>query len=692
MYPDQSVLARLNGLMGSSGKGRVGGIARSFLPSLVVLLLGGAGTLGAFLFTRQQERAHHQLVEQRRAADATSAIFLALQVPVEAALTLPAFLNARVVVTPAEFEAFARPLLERHRSLKKLQWAVRVPDADRAGFEGRWRITIRQPDASGRMVPAPTRDEYYPILFIAPDEPAVAGLDVAFDQARRQMLERAVLTGRVTLSPRFRLIEDPNDEYSVAVNAPLRRSTEDVDREEIVGVGAAIFQPQVVVAGAVEELLLDGMQFVLRDASSGDKDILFEYPAGVGSSWDRQRVADYLQYTRDFNYLDRRWTIQWRWEPPTGRTAWFILGFGMLVTLLGAGLIALRGMMTNLRSEMLTAQRLGNYRLGRKLGEGGMGTVYLAHHAFLRRPTAVKVIRLDPNVPELSKRFEREARYTSRLTHPNTISVFDYGETELGVFYYAMEYVQGVTLRDLVRTCGPLPLARVRHIMSQVAGSLSEAHARGILHRDIKPENVMISERGGIPDFVKVLDFGLVKDATASVDTSLSTRVALLGTPGYIAPETITDATAFSPASDVYSMGALLYFLVTGKRVHQAPSRGQVLKLALEQDPALPSKHAHGLPADWERFMIRCLERDPSRRPEDAGVFRRELHQLTCPTQYSESEALHWWRVQGAAMLSKMNVADDDLQSAPTDLAPARSSIVPSRSRQPGRRQRKSAT
>src|SRR5690606_24879620 len=202
----------------------------------------------------------------------------------------------------------------------------------------------------------------------------------------------------------------------------------------------------------------------------------------------------FLQYTRDFNYLDRRWTIQWRWEPPTGRTAWFILGFGMLVTLLGAGLIALRGMMTNLRSEMLTAQRLGNYRLGRKLGEGGMGTVYLAHHAFLRRPTAVKVIRLDPNVPELSKRFEREARYTSRLTHPNTISVFDYGETELGVFYYAMEYVQGVTLRDLVRTCGPLPLARVRHIMSQVAGSLSEAHARGILHRDIKPENVMISE------------------------------------------------------------------------------------------------------------------------------------------------------------------------------------------------------
>jgi serine/threonine protein kinase/CHASE1-domain containing sensor protein len=679
--------------MGSLGKGRFGVVTRSFLPSIAALLIGGASTLGAFIFVRQQERSHHQLVEQRRAADATSAIFLALQVPVEAALTLPAFLNARGVVTQAEFDAFAKPLLERHRSLKKLQWAVRVPDADRAGFESRWRITIRQPDAEGKMVTAPTRPEYYPILYIAPDEPTVAGFDVAYDQARRSMLERAVTTGRVTLSPRFRLIEDPADAYSVAVNAPLRRSTEDVDREEILGVGAAIFQPQVVVSGAVDELLLDGMQFVLRDASSQGKDVLFSHPAGVGAEWDTKRVPEDLQYTRDFNYLDRRWTIQWRWEPPSGRTAWLTLGFGALITLLAAGLIALRSMMTNLRSEIFAAQRLGNYRLGRKLGEGGMGTVYLAHHAFLRRPTAVKVIRLDPTLPELSKRFEREARYTSRLTHPNTISVYDYGETELGVFYYAMEYVQGVTLRDLVKTCGPLPVGRVRNIMSQVAGSLSEAHARGILHRDIKPENVMISERGGIPDFVKVLDFGLVKDATASVDSSLSTRVALLGTPGYIAPETITDATAFTPASDVYSMGALLYFLVTAKRVHQAGSRGQVLKLALEQDPAVPSKSLE-LPADWEQFMVRCLDRDPRKRPEDARAFRRELHALTCPTQYSEAEALEWWGDEGAAMLSKMNASDEDLDGAPTDLAPARSSIVKSRSRQPRdkKRSRQSAT
>lgn len=685
--------------MGNAGMGRITGVVRTFVPPIAVFVVGAVATLAAFIFARQQERANHQLLEQRRAADATSAIFLALQVPVEAALTLPAFLNARGTVTQAEFDAFARPLLERHRSLKKLQWAVRVPDAERGAFEARWGITIREPGPGDTMVLAPTRPEYYPLLYIAPDAPSASGLDVAFDESRRRMLDRAVRTGRATLSPRFRLIEDPTDAFSVAVNAPLRRATQEAGRDEVVGVGAAIFQPQVVVAEAVSALSLDGMQFVLRDASSEGRDVLFGFPQTAGATWDTQKVVEERQYTRDFNYLDRRWTIQWRWGAPSHRTGWFVLGFGALVTLLASGLIALRSMMSSLRSEMSAVQRLGNYRLGRKLGEGGMGTVYLAHHSLLRRPTAVKVIRLDPNVPELSKRFEREARYTSRLTHPNTIAVYDYGETDGGVFYYAMEYVRGVTLRDLVKACGPLPLGRVRNIMQQVAGSLSEAHSKGILHRDIKPENVMLSERGGIPDFVKVLDFGLVKDASLSsnsssgVDSSLSTRIALLGTPGYIAPEAIRDGTAFTAASDVYSMGALLYFLVTGKRVYQAGSRGLVLKLALEQDPALPSSHLEqGLPPEWEEFIVRCLLREPERRPADARAFLQELQALPCPTQYSEAEALEWWHSQGAQVLAKMNGSEDGIDSSPTDLAPARSSIVKSRRPSPKKRSRQSAT
>lgn len=674
--------------MGSLGDGRGRKIARPFLAPLGVLLVGGLATWAGFTFVRQRERVQHQLVEQRRAADATSAIFLALQVPVEAALTLPAFLGASARVSHDEFEAFARALLERHASLKKLQWAVRVPGPERAAFEAAWGVAIREPDGSGRMVPAHERSEYYPILYVAPETPGVVGLDVTFDEPRRAMIAHAVSTGRATLSPRFRLVEDATDVFSVAVNAPLRRALQGSTGNEVVGVGAAIFRPQVVIAEAVGSLDLQGLRFRLVDTSAGQSDVLFVHPADAEMSWLRETPPTEQQYNRDFNYLDRRWTIQWRWDAPAGKSAWWVLGLGSLVTLLTMGVVALRSMMSSLRSEMSAAQRLGNYRLERKLGQGGMGTVYLAQHAFLRRPTAIKVIRPDPNAPELFRRFEREAQYTSRLTHPNTIFIFDYGETDRGVFYYAMEYVQGVTLRELVRAIGPLPLARVQHIMDQAAGALAEAHSHGILHRDIKPENVMICEQGGVPDFVKVLDFGLVKDASKTLDSGLSARVALLGTPGYIAPETITDPSAFSPASDVYSMGALLYFLVTGRRVHQASSRVQVLKLALESDPVLPSVHLEGgLPSAWETFILRCLNRDPRERPADAGAFRRELLGLKCPTRYSEAEALQWWASQGIALSSKSNENAAGLDSAPTDLAPARSSVVEGR-RAPGRSKR----
>jgi serine/threonine protein kinase/CHASE1-domain containing sensor protein len=672
--------------MGNSGKSGGGERLRLVLAPLGVLLVGGLATWGAFTFVNQRERVELQLAEQRRAADATSAIFLALQVPVEAALTLPAFLGASGQVSHDEFAAFATALLERHSSLKKLQWAARVPHTERAAFESTWGIPIREPNDAGRMVVAAERSEYYPILFIAPETPGVVGLDVTFDDGRRHMIDYAVSVGRATLSPRFRLIEDPPDVYSVAVNAPLRRAG--VNGDEVVGLGAAIFRPQVVVEEAVAALNLDGLRFTLVDTSSDNHDVVFAYPPESVMTWSA-RVHAAQQYNRDFNYLDRRWTIQWRWDAPTGKTAWIVLGLGGVVTLLAVGVVALRNMMLNLRNEMFAAQRLGNYRLERKLGQGGMGTVYLAHHAFLRRPTAIKVIRPDPDSPELFKRFEREAQYTSRLTHPNTISIFDFGETNRGVFYYAMEYVQGVTLRELVRACGPLPLARVQYIMAQVAGSLAEAHSHGILHRDIKPENVMVCAMGGIPDFVKVLDFGLVKDASKTLDSGLSARVALLGTPGYIAPEAITNPTAFTPASDVYSMGALLYFLVTGRRVHQANSRVQVLKLALETEPVNPSLHLEeGLPAPWEAFILRCLHRDPQRRSSDAGEFRRELGALKCPTRYSETEAKEWWASRGAAILQKVTEGLGTLDTAPTDLAPARSSVVQSRGPGIGRKKR----
>ena len=190
-----------------------------------------------------------------------------------------------------------------------------------------------------------------------------------------------------------------------------------------------------------------------------------------------------------------------------------------------------------LHREVSQARRVGQYTLQKRIGGGGMGQVYLARHALLKRPTAIKLLRPDQTSPLTIARFEREVQLTSQLTHPNTIEIFDFGRTPEGLFYYAMEYLPGLTLAELVRQEGPLPAERVICILRQVCGSLKEAHAVGLIHRDIKPQNIMLCERGGQWDFVKVLDFGLVKQLPDGHAPQLTADQQVSGTPLYIAPE-----------------------------------------------------------------------------------------------------------------------------------------------------------
>ncbi len=321
-----------------------------------------------------------------------------------------------------------------------------------------------------------------------------------------------------------------------------------------------------------------------------------------------------------------------------------IVGLGLLL-----GLILVLNTIRKMRYEVREAvahigQKLGPFELLYKIGDGGYGTVYRASHALLKRPTAVKVMRPQFATSAAAKqRFHKEVQITSSLTHPNTVAVFDFGQTPEGTLYYAMEHLDGVTLDDLVRISGPQPPTRVLRILYQICGSLREAHGRGLIHRDIKPANVMLCERGGLYDVVKVLDFGLVKDLQDDEPQSTQSE-AMVGTPFYLAPELIKDASAFSPASDLYALGGVAYYLLTGRNVFEGTSAAEIYDMHLHQEPMPPSRYStQEIPADLEAVVMSCLAKQPRRRPPNAGAMSEMLVKCKDFGAWTRQQAAKWW-------------------------------------------------
>jgi serine/threonine-protein kinase len=310
-----------------------------------------------------------------------------------------------------------------------------------------------------------------------------------------------------------------------------------------------------------------------------------------------------------------------------------------------------------LRQQVREASQLGQYTLLEKIGEGGMGTVYRASHAMLRRPTAVKLLPPGQAGTERLQRFEREVQLTSRLTHPNTISIFDYGRTPDGVFYYAMEYLEGLNLEDLARHDGPQPAGRVVHVLRQVAGSLAEAHEVGLIHRDVKPANViLVAQRGGASDVAKVVDFGLVKDLDQATDLSREDRIA--GTPLYLAPEAITAPGRVGARSDLYSLGCVGYYLLTGRPVFEGRNVVEVCGHHLHTMPVPPSARlGQPVPAGLERLLLACLEKEPSRRPSFAGEFLETLDALADVPAWTNELARAWWTTRGPSISARVRAA-----------------------------------
>jgi hypothetical protein len=291
------------------------------------------------------------------------------------------------------------------------------------------------------------------------------------------------------------------------------------------------------------------------------------------------------------------------------------------------------------REATIEAKQLGQYKLEERLGEGAMGVVYRGRHALLRRPTAIKLLDADKVTETSIARFEREVQITSHLNHPNTVAIYDYGHTPEGVFYYAMEFLDGIDLQTLVNKYGPQPAGRVIYILNQVCGSLYEAHCSGLVHRDIKPANIMINRRGGEGDVVKVLDFGLVK---AKEDRSEGESMA--GTPLYMSPEAIQLPGSVDACSDLYAVGAVGYFLLTGHPVFEAANLVDLCQMHTSEPPMPPSQRlGHPIPAELEHAILACLEKSRAKRPQTARDLAKLLRNCPAAGEWTLDQADSWW-------------------------------------------------
>lgn len=316
-----------------------------------------------------------------------------------------------------------------------------------------------------------------------------------------------------------------------------------------------------------------------------------------------------------------------------------MLVLGVVTSAIGAHII------NTLREEVFRARQLGQYRLKELLGAGGMGEVYLAEHRLLKRPCAIKLIRLAAQADPLALiRFEREVRATARLSHPNTIDVYDYGHTDDGTFFYVMEYLPGLNLSEIVYQFGPLPAARAVHMLRQTCGALREAHETGLIHRDIKPANIFAAQRGGLYDVVKLLDFGLVRTTheAAQKEDAVGER-GLSGSIHYMAPEQADFDGQVDIRSDIYSLGATAYFLVTGDPPFHRNQVLDILRAHHEEAVLPPSELVADLPTDVEAIILKCLAKRPEDRFQSIREVEKALSECSVAGQWGEDEAQQWW-------------------------------------------------
>ena len=320
-----------------------------------------------------------------------------------------------------------------------------------------------------------------------------------------------------------------------------------------------------------------------------------------------------------------------------------VTGVGLLI--LGATSVLVTTTLYSLRRKAHKARQLGSYIIERKMGKGGMGEVFVARHARMCRPSAVKVLRVSGALDlDALARFEREVQVSSSLTHPNTITIFDFGRAGQNTFYYAMEYLEGLDLQRMVQRFGPLGAERTIFLLRQVCGSLAEAHGRHIVHRDMKPANIFLTQRGGLFDYVKVLDFGLAKHVDSGDGKGVTKAGLILGTPEYMAPEAIRDEGRVDTRADLYGLGAVAYYLLTGQPPFQGKTQLQTLVDQVRKPPVPPSAVTEiEVPVELESLVLRCLEKWPAERFQTVEELEAALRAVPLEESWNLDRAREWW-------------------------------------------------
>ncbi len=637
--------------------------------------------LGAWVFARAQAATHLAFTQKSQLLQA--AITERLVLPQEDLTTLASFLEASGgTTTRRQFRVLAEPMLKRRRLVYAYEWLPVVRESERPAYEAEardaglseyrfWELAGGEPRIAGR------RDFYVPIHYMEPPSALALGFDIVASPLRWDTAQTARDSGRVSVSHPFTLVEDagkPDALPVVAMYYPVYKEgdpgSEAARRSALAGFGMAIFRVAPVVGDASAAIDASGLGLVLRDPEAKVTPVLAERP--LDATKLPRRTGFDLEFPVQF--ADRRWmlsvfTLPGAFLPPK-RGAIGVAAAGVLASLLGFATVTALRTILRLRRQV---EKVGPYRLIARLGGGAMGVVWEARHALLRRPTAVKLLAPGTEGERALARFEREVQLTAGLTHPSTIAIYDYGRTADHVFYYAMELLQGINLVQLVELDGPLPPGRVVHLLRQACGALSEAHAAGLIHRDIKPANLMVCLYGGIPDFLKVLDFGLVKDvggveavphagaADNTHDPALSQDGSLLGTPLYMAPEGMSDPRHVDARADIFALGAVGYFLLAGRSPFAGRTAIEVFRMERQgSPPPLSRVSPHPVPGSLEETIGRCLAFHREDRPESAEALDAMLQGCAVAPPWTVAEARAWWKEKGHSALASVRAGREE--------------------------------